>query len=139
MDAMLKLFTEAAHELRVEENEKSIRYMRDKLDKILEHDTVIAEGMVAISDMLKGMQEKHSLSATRPRSMSKPRQPPQPEPHFRQQEPRFRQEPDFFGPPGMGQPPRMAMPKGPVAMPSIPFPDLEEEPKKKGLFGRFKK
>ncbi|MAE42583.1 hypothetical protein CMO93_02335 [Candidatus Woesearchaeota archaeon] len=130
MDAMLKLFTEAAKDVKSEEREES--KIGHKLDAIIDQNKTIAKGMVAVSDMVKNFVEKQGhgpASAPRPapRPGFQPLQPPQPP------------EPDFQQPPPFAPQPNEPRSQGPVAMPTMPFPGLEAKPKKKGLFGRLKK
>ncbi len=145
MDAMLRLFNEAAKELKTEEKESPIN---KKLDEIIDQNKTIAEGMVAISDMVKDFIEKQKKPEP---WRDLPRQ------SFQRAVPDF-QQPQKFGPQFAPKPQPMQAPapstdlpdldelpelnqQGPVAMPSIPFTDLEmpPKPKKGGLFGRFKK
>jgi len=117
-------------ELKYEDKESSFNgdhdhnVMIDKLDKIMEHNKIIADGMVAISDMVnKDMKHKPNF----------------PKPQYQPPTPNFQLPPE----PQLNQPPMPPRPDqpGPVAMPTVPLPDLEDiEPKKKkGLFGRFRK
>lgn len=58
MDSMLQLFKSAAEEMKLEEQEEKalsqqIRPLMDKLDEIIEQNKIIAEGMVAVSDLVK--------------------------------------------------------------------------------------
>lgn len=149
MDAMLKLFKEASQELKVDNKEKSIN---KKLDEIADQNKIIAEGMVAISDMVKEMVEKKKESASlpvpEPISVSDTDSVPEPsflsplpKPDF-QQYPQF--EPSFNNPESnkpdiqLDQPPGSE--QGPVIMPSIPFSEVDKitKPSRKGLFGRLK-
>ena len=150
MDSMLRLFTEAAQE--VKGSDKEHEQIVDKLDEVIEQNKTIAEGMVAVSDMVRDFVEKQKYRPVPvPRPMPRPNYPmPGPEPNF--PGPGFQgpmQEPDFSKP-GFGpefdepmQPQRFNEPgpQGPVPMPSIPFSDFDlgEKPKKKGIFGRLKK
>ena len=150
MDSMLRLFTEAAQE--VKGSDKEHEQIVDKLDEVIEQNKTIAEGMVAVSDMVRDFVEKQKYRPVPvPRPMPRPNYPmPGPEPNF--PGPGFQgpmQEPDFSKP-GFGpefdepmQPQRFneTGPQGPVPMPSIPFSDFDlgEKPKKKGIFGRLKK
>ncbi len=127
IDNMLRLFTEAAKE----EDSTS-----EKLDEIIEQNKIIAEGMVAISDMVKDFTEKHQ-------EPEHEFPEPTPQPSFQQDFP----EPTEFNeelPPLEEPMPPPQMPsqgprrEGPVAMPSIPFSDIGK-PKKRGLFGRLKR
>jgi len=132
MDSMLKLFKEASEELKTEEREDTVN---KKLNEIMEQNKVIADGMVAISDMVKNFIA----------NQKKP-EPIQAQPGFQGRKPDFQQPPL----PGLGSIPDEPLPElgqaptpqqGPVAMPSVPFSSLDElpKPKKKGFFGLFKK
>ena len=140
MDAMLKLFTEASHE--VKGDDKEHEQIADKLYEIIEQNKTIAEGMIAVSDMVRDFVEKQKYKPVpMPRPMPRPNyQPSGPEPRFEQPrfEPQFNDMPRAPGfEPGFNEP----GPQGPVAMPSMPFSDFDlgEKPKKKGIFGRLKK
>jgi len=126
MDSMLKLFKEAAEDLKVEEKEHS--KIEENIDEVIEQNKTIAEGIVAIHDTIKDFIAKHHTTQmqVQPAPLPKPNFPP-PQPNF-QQPPKFEAQP-------RERPPQA----GPVAMPAMPFPNLEEKPRKKGLFGRLKK
>lgn len=148
MDSMLRLFTEAAGEVKGDDKEHG--QIVEKLDEVIEQNKTIAGGMVAVSDMVRDFVERQQYRPVPvPRPMPRPNYP-MPEPNF--PGPRFQgpmQEPDFskqgfepefdepMQPPGFNEP----GPQGPVPMPSIPFSDFDlgEKPKKKGIFGRLKK
>lgn len=147
IDSMLKLFSQAADELKFEEKEQSLSggkgSVNDKLDEIMDQNKAIADGMVAISDMIQDLAGKQK-TAPGPSYKSPSRQVPnfqQPQQQFNNMMPQFDQQPmpQFDEPmPQFDQPP-MPQQQGPVAMPSIPFSDFDEpKPKKKGLFGRLK-
>ena len=132
MDTMLKLFTEAAKEIKIEDKgglegagEKD--FMNEKLNEIIDQNKTIAESMVAVSDMVRDFTEKQ-----------KNPEPKAPQPNFQQppqQPPTF--DESFNEPmPSQLDQPLPSQQQGPVAMPSIPFPSVEK-PKKKGLFGRL--
>ena len=127
MDTMLKLFTEAAKELKVEENmgPADVSSINEKLDKIIEQNKAIAE---MIEDFT-GKRKKPLLHEPILRPDFQP--PPGPSPNF-QHPPRF--EPRE---PRLDEPPRPHQ-QGPVAMPSVPFSSFKES-KKKGLFGRLRR
>ena len=141
MDSMLKLFTQAAEELKLEEKEESDTARKtDSIIKMLEgikyQNNTIAEGVVTVSDMIKEHKEEHKEHPSLEKhEFGKPSfgtQPP--EPSF-QHPP----EPSFQQPPKLEPSFSQLKQTGPVPMPTIPFPELEKEPKKKGLFGRLKK
>ncbi|MBL7056159.1 hypothetical protein ISS07_04560, partial [Candidatus Woesearchaeota archaeon] len=141
MDSMLKLFTEAAEELKVEskgehEIAQNLNPLNDKLDEIIEQNKTIAEGMIAIHDTVKEFVSKSEHIQQKPQPVKS----------------QF-QAPDFHGsmpslgassqlPPGFSHPPSQPnfgnapipdvppaprpMPnKGPVAMPSMSLDDLD--------------
>ena len=132
IDSLMKLFRQSADELKYEDREGSFsgnsdhKSMGEKLDKIMEQNKIIADSMVAISDMVKKDIDK------KPNILQHQFQPPiAPKPDFPPPRPQFDQ-PIPLPPQGFGQ-------EGPIAMPTAPLPDLKDlEPKKKGLFGRFK-
>ena len=150
MDAMLRLFTEAAQEVKAEEREES--KITEKLDELIDQNKTIAEGIVAVSDIVKdfiGKEEHRPAPGPRPEprpsfpgpSFQPPGPRPEPRPSF--PEPSFQPpgpEPSFEQPPSFEPPISEGTQQGPVAMPSMPFSSLEEKPKKKkGIFGRLKK
>lgn len=172
MADMLEVFGAAAEQMQLEEKSydsesKKHEMIISKLDKIIEQNKTIAEGMVAIVEMVKEklVPAKEEPEGPKPReeSLFKPR--PEPRPLIRPQqdwqpkpEPMQRTQP-ILQPPQFAQPIAMPTPM-PNPMPSpdfgmqlppmepAPAPDLEleapdfgldEEPKKKGLFGMFKK
>ena len=135
IDAMIKLFSQAADELKFEEKEQSLAggngSVNDKLDEIMDQNKAIADGMVAISDMILDLTGKQKNTLPR---QTVPGPSFQPAPNFQQPPPQFNEPmPQFDQPP-------MPQQQGPVAMPSMPFSDIDEppKPKKKGLFGRLK-
>ena len=153
MTSMTGLFKTAAEEMHLEEKDehfvaKKIEPLIDKLDEIIEQNKTIAEGMVAVADMIKESMEKM-------REAPRPFLRPEPSPDFEplQEMPQF----EDLGPrTGKGQmpPPRMPRHTPPRPMPSIPMPSMSmpaqtppsefgslsfEKPKGKGLFNRFKK
>lgn len=132
MESMLRLFSEAAQELKIEQRE-SPDAMNRKLDEVIEQNKTIAEGMIAVSDMVKDFVEGQKSKAPQRPFPQQSQFPQNFQPSF-QQPPQFQQ--DFPQPfPSFNE----QIQKGPVAMPSIPFSEFNPEPKKKGLFGRLKK
>lgn len=183
MNNMLQLFKTAAEEMKLEEKEKAdfgkkIEPMLERLNELEEQNSTIAEGMVAIADMVKEMKGgRPALFRPKPQKpeIKRPKEPILPEYHpqrpapmqpkapgqFGWQMPPPKEAPEFppSGPPGMpsefelppldemplegeSMPPPGPMPAGPI-IPPPPIPEepffLEEEPKKRGLFGRFRK
>jgi len=142
MDSMLRLFTEASQE--VKGDDKEHEQIAEKLDEVMEQNKTIAEGMVAVLDMVGDFVERQNqkpASMPMQRPMPRPNYPPPgPEPGFGMPrfEPQFSDIPRAPGfEPGFNEP----GPQGPVPMPSMPFSDFDlgEKPKKKGIFGRLKK
>jgi len=158
MDSMLKLFTEAADELKLDskgEHELAhhLNPLNKKLDEIIDQNKTIAEGMVAIHDavsefVINSGNVQNSLQVAKPQapspqvgmpSQSVPSQEYPTPPKFPgQQYPGFQNGPSSVPdiPPVPGG--------GPVAMPSMSLDDFDgkipnEPVKKKGIFGRLKK
>ena len=174
MSDMLEVFGAAAEQMRQEEKEYGIETKKhelilSKLDKVIEQNKTIAEGMVSVVDMVKEKlvmpaNEEQMFKAPEPKPF-KPAMDWQPRPEFKprqMQQPSMAQlsqpmpQPSFnptsftppLSPPSFTQapnpPPDFGMPSlQPSPEPDLDFPEeplgLEEEPKKKGLFGMFKK
>lgn len=174
MAGMLEVFGAAAEQMHLEEKEyesdaRKHEMIISKLDKMIGQNKTIAEGMVAVVEMVKEkiiapakekeesmfMQPKEQplFKPAQPRPFMRPQQEwqPRPEPVQRTQ-PMMPQMPspsmaEPMGNPmppldfGMQMPPMQPTP--PPEMPDLDFPEesfgLEEEPKKKGIFGMFKK
>ncbi len=148
MNNMLQLFKTAADEMKLEQKEeeaiaKKVEPLIDKVNELREQNKIIAEGMVAIADMVKEMKE-----GKKPEPTFEP-------PTFEENEPSFKPGPipppirpvRFVPPRNMPPPKEAGMPPlglppdfGAEPFPSFdePFPSLEK-PKKKGLMGLFKK
>lgn len=176
MNDIVEVFGAAAEQMNLEEKEresdiKKHEIIISKLDKLIDQNRTIAEGMVAIVEMIKekvvAPAKEREGSIFMPRedeSLFKPKQEkksapepnlfmnlpqqdwkPKPEPMM----PRAQQQmmPPIMPPimPPMPTPDFGAEmpPMGPVPSPDFDFPEdpfpLEDEPKKKGLFGMFKK
>ncbi|MBI1935750.1 hypothetical protein HYS31_04895 [Candidatus Woesearchaeota archaeon] len=183
---MLDIFSAASSQLRLEEKEyeaesKKHDMIISKLEKISDQNKTIAEGMVALVEMIKGKLVQKEESAEAPgeeveafKQEQSPKMPttfnqvqqdwqPRPEPMPRMQKPA-----QAFAPPAPTISPMPPIPPMPqLSMPSFasqpqmpdqdfgmelpplgePAPDFnfpeelkaDEEPKKKGLFGMFKK
>ncbi len=179
MTDMLDVFGAAAEQLKLEEaeyaaNTKKYDAIVSKMDKIVEQNRTIAEGMVAIVELIK---EKWVGPAAKDKGGQSFKFEPEPDiPNPQQQEWQPKPEPSIFKPQQVDwQPkPEPMMPKpqlqqamappipaaSPTGMAQLagfetgmppmqpePLPDLEledpfkldDEPKKKGLFGMFKK
>ena len=177
ISGMLEVFGAAAEQLGMEEKgyeseAKKYEIIISKLDKLLDQNKTIAEGMVAIVGMVKenlGSAEKQGTmfkpkaneeplfrqkrfirpqtawqpsqeSAPMPQPMSMPTPQPIAQPTMLTPTlapPAMSQPlnpPDF----GMQMPPMEPTPSPDLDFPEEPFP-LGEEPKRKGLFGMFKK
>ena len=161
---MLEVFGAATEQMKFEESEYQANTRKhemiiSKLDKLFDQNKTIAEGMVAIVEVVK-----EKLGAEREESFFKPK--PEPKPFMKPQtEWQPRPEPMMPRPQPMMAPqmraPQMAPPAAPPALqadfgmqmppmqpePSPELSDLDfpeetfglEETKKKGIFGMFKK
>lgn len=190
MNNMLQLFSSAAEEMKLEEKTESelsqkIGPLIEKVEKLEEQNKTIAEGLVAVADMVKETKgEKRPKEKPKPLPPKPPEkssfedlpslEPPEPEEESFGLPPLEPPKPTRGPPPGpsffstgsprvvarrpmppLGGPPPMPLPRG-RPMPPLggpppmgpggadfgelpPLPPLEEEPKKKGLFGMFKK
>ena len=162
IEDMLEVFGAAAEQMSLEEKgyeaeSKKHETIISKLDKLMDQNRTIAEGMVSIVEMVK---EKIVAPAKEREAMFKPqpRQFPEPKPFMKPMEWQPRPEPAQRTQPIMAPPqmtaPQMTTPLPPpdfgMQMPPMepsPLPDFdleeplppEEEPRKKGLFGMFKK
>lgn len=132
IEDLLAIFKEAQEGFKLEEKEPDyIKNVMNRLETISEQNTRIAEGIVAVADMINELRfkmDKQVIERPRP----KPFEMQQPQPGFGQQQQRSMPMPpppsldmDFNIPP----PPNFDIP---------PPPDFGEPPRKKGLFG-FKK
>ena len=168
---MLEIFGAAAEQLKIEEKEYELNakkhdLMISKLDKLLDQNKTIAEGMVALVDMFK--EKFHMKEQEREEQTTAPFEEEGPsfkslteQPQFTQAqwqpkpEPVQRAQPIMAPPIGPGPvtfaPSSFPTPEFEIGMPPMqpsPSPDFdfpeetpnpEEAPKKKGLFGMFKK
>lgn len=150
---MLEVFGAAAEQMKLEEqgyeaNSKKHEMIISKLDKIIDQNRTIAEGMVAIVDMVKEKilapaKEEVMRPRQEARPLFRPQQEWQPRPEPVQRQPIMPQQ--LTPPMPQMAPPIQAQEFGmPPMQPGgdLDFPELdlgEEEPKKKGLFGMFKK
>lgn len=176
MSDVLDIFGAAAEQIKLEEKEyeseaKKHEAIISKLDKLIDQNKTIAEGMVAIVEIVRekpvapAKEKEEFLFKPRPepKPFASPPQPspqpewrPRPEPIIpREQSPIPPLMPQHMARPAMPPPlsqPSMALgPNFDIGMPEYglgtpplepaPSPDLDylEEPKKKGLFGMFKK
>ena len=157
MDNMLGVFAAAAEQLKLEDREYEAENRKhetiiSKLDKLIDQNKIIAEGMVAIVELVK---EKF------PQKEGQMFKADEPEPVFARPEPRlFMKQPEFrtaqqpaprampamppVSSPSFAQPDFGLPPMEPAPMPDLDFPEepfsAADEPKKKSLFGgMFKK
>ena len=154
---MLEVFGAATEQMKLDEREyeseaKKHEMIISKLDKLIEQNRTIAEGMVAIVEMVKeriiapAKEREEMFKPQKEESLFRPR--PEPKPFMKPEwqprpEPVQRTQPIFatplMPPPDFGMmPPMQPEPSPDLDFPEEPFP-LEEEPRKKGLFGMFKK
>ncbi|RMF55169.1 hypothetical protein D6745_02950 [Candidatus Woesearchaeota archaeon] len=144
---MLELFKNAADQMKFEEKEKTdsaarIKELEEKLDKIIDQNYKIAEGVVAIADMVKEMKKK---PIPKPVSHPKPIPPASPSPLGPTPVGPSPSPPPLGTPPtGLDFPPPLGTapnPLGPAPPPPPPAPSIMPPPKpeKKGFFGKFKK
>ena len=176
---MLEIFGAASEQMKLEDKEfeaeaKKHEAIISKLEKILDQNKTIAEGMVAVVEMVKqkiipsekmGDETAMKLPKEKDESLFKPRAEssfmkpvqqewqPSPEPMMPRQpirtmpqntmpmtpQPTPMSLPDY----GIEMPPLEPTPSPYLDMPDLDFPEeplsSEQEPKKKGLFGMFKK
>ena len=169
MTAMLEVFGTAAEQMKLQEKEYEAEEKKHdtivtKLDKLIDQNKTIAQGMVAIVDMIK----ENVIEPTSEREetfKSKEMEEPQfmrssePKPVAIEPQPLWQTNsgPSFSNEQAMGRPmsppPLATMPQSsygaqlpplePEPSSDLDFPDepfpLGEEPKKKGLFSMFKK
>ncbi|MAG91886.1 hypothetical protein CMO83_04380 [Candidatus Woesearchaeota archaeon] len=156
MNGIIEVFGAAAEQLKLEDKEfqsdaKKHETMINKLDKLLDQNKTIAEGMVAVVEMVKerlGTQESEKEELFKSKEDDAPLfKPKEPEPLPRPSQPEFKPTPQPIAQPsfvpsspdlGTQMPPMQPAPAPDLDFPEEPLP-LGEEPKKKGLFGRFKK
>jgi len=172
---MLEVFASAAEQMQVEEKsydsqQKKQDAFASKLDKLIEQNKTIAEGMVAIVDLMKEKQnypeEKEEEHEEEPSFRPSPQPVPAPMQNpFMPRQNQWQPRPEPMMPrstmappmpqmmpfPQMSAPqmPELSMPPmEPEPMPDFDFPEegpsaleqqVRDEPKKKGLFGMFKK
>ena len=154
MTDILEVFGAAAEQMRLEEKgyeaeAKKHEMIILKLDKVMDQNRTIAEAMVGVVDMIK----EKLVAPAKEESLFKPRAEPQP---FKPIRPEWQPKPEPMMPRAQPMQPPIAPiappitaplpefgmpPMQPAPSPDFDFPEfgLEEEPKKKGLFGMFKK
>ena len=161
MGSMLEVFGAAAEQMKLEEKENESESKKHeiivyKLDKLLDQNKTIAEGMVAIVEMFKEKFPQREKEETKESNMftaqSKPEWKPAPAMQNPQSQPMPQMNAPLPAPPMPGQnfgpTPDFGMqmpPMEPTPMPDFGFPEEpfslndEQAQKKKGLFGIFKK
>lgn len=112
LDKLITIFEDATHELRVEEGgisfTEKMRPILEKMNKVLEQNSEIASGILALADMVKDLKEGEA-----PRRMPEPMEMPRP---------MMMEAPRPMAPP-MQAPQMGAMPPGvPPGMPLPPMP-----------------
>lgn len=165
MDRLIEIFEEAEKSVKVEEGAMSFKEkmapFTEKVGKVLEQNSQIAEGIVALADIMNEIKDKlevgviykakeaEKMEMPRP-AVPKPAAPgvPVPPPGPGMPPPRPPMPPPTGGPappplprPGapMPPPPGAAPMPGPMPLPppgGMPPPPPGAPPKKKGLFGR---
>ena len=180
MGSMLEVFGAAAEQMKLEEKESESEFKKheiivSKLDKLLDQNKTIAEGMVAIVEMFREKfpqreKEESMFKAAAQEPMYNPKNEPnmftpQPKPEWKPAPPAA-QKPQYppvmpqMNPPlptpqmptpqmpgqnfpvsdfGMHLPPLEPSPMPDFDFPEEPFSLNDEQQKKKGMFGMFKK
>ncbi len=146
---VLSVFEEAAEEMKLEDREteviaQKIDPLMDKLDAVMEQNKKIAQGVVAVADMINEMKANKPMAAPKPKMMPeapKPEVPPMAPPNFKMPETTTMGVPP---PPGMAPPPIPEQPlpnnppmppQGAPPMPPIGEPPKEEKKESKGFLG----
>lgn len=121
MDSMLQLFKTAAEEMKLEEIEekalsREVQPMMDRLNEIIEQNKVIAEGMIALADLVKekALSKENDDEEAPDNAITPPDQgilPPNPG---------IFPPPNQMRPPQPGQPPSMYMGQPNMNIPPAP-------------------
>ncbi|MEK6808831.1 MAG: hypothetical protein AABY14_04045 [Nanoarchaeota archaeon] len=143
IDNMLQLFKNAAEEIKYEDSNqnhlsKDTGELSAKIEQILKQTKTIAEGMMAIADMVKELKSEREEKPEPPIINQQPMQQP---PMMNQQRPTLMPnfQPQFYQP----QPPIQPIGQEPqfvgddFGSPLEPLPPIPD--KKRGLFGKFKR
>ncbi len=76
LDKLITIFEDASHELRVEEGgisfTEKMRPLLEKMNKVLEQNSEIASGILALADMVKEMKEGEAPRRPEPMEMPRP-------------------------------------------------------------------
>jgi chromosome segregation ATPase len=115
MNTLITIFREASTSMSIEDKEKDILTtqiapLSENVDKLLDQNKKIAEGIVALADMIKDLQDSMDELAKKQASQQQPQQMFQRQPQMQQQM-------------GMGQP----MGIGTMGAGEMPFPGGMEE------------
>ena len=156
MDNLLGVFAAAAEQLKLEDKEydaesKKHETIISKLDKLIDQNKTIAEGMVAIVELVKEKFPQKEEPMFKPDEAEQVFAKPEPRPLMRQPEfkpaqpaPRAMPAAPPVSSPSFASPDFGMPPMEPAPMPDMDFPEepfaTDEGPKKKSLFGgMFKK
>ncbi len=143
INSLMNLFQQASQDLKYQLKEEELASgkgsVHEKLDRVIDQNRIIANGMVAVSDMVKEFARQKKPMQQKPNNFP-PRQPgfQQQMPQMPKMSPNMQQQPNMMynSPPPM---PQMPVPNFNEQMPDIPLPSFEEPEKKKGIFGMFRK
>ena len=129
VDKLINIFTEALEEIRVEEGgltfQEKMKPVLNRMEKILEQNSQIAEGIVALADMLGEMKVGVPAAPAVPEESELPGLPGGPE----------QGGPPPMPPPGgpmppPGGPPPLPLPAGPAEPPAAkPLPSIPQPPR----------
>ncbi|HII69056.1 TPA: hypothetical protein HA270_04215 [Candidatus Woesearchaeota archaeon] len=148
MDEMVQLFSSAAEELKLDEREaqdihKKIEPLIRQVDRLTEQNKTIAEGMLAIADMIKELkdQKPREIKRTMPEQSSQPRQQAQvmgqPNDPFGLNATLTSAQPMGFPAPPMQHHDDMSSPFGPPLEPFPPPPNIGPMSQGAQPFGRI--
>jgi len=119
IEQLLSVF-EQSYRFMTTEGSGENKELIERLDKVLEENGQIAQGLVALSDMISGLKDKVDLLASLPKSASEPQSMPEP-PSFN--------EPPAPMPDATSQPLPGMLPPLSDSLPPLP------PPPKRGFFG----
>ena len=152
MGSMLEVFGAAAEQMKLEEKESESEFKKheiivSKLDKLLDQNKTIAEGMVAIVEMFREKfpqreKEESMFKAAAQEPMYNPKNEPNmftPLPTPQMPTPQMPGQNFPVSDFGMHLPPLEPSPMPDFDFPEEPFSLNDEQQKKKGMFGMFKK
>lgn len=129
VDRLTAIFEEAGHEIKTEEGgltfQEKMKPLLEKMNKILEQNSEIAKGIVAVADLVNELKGRMEDGFTVKQEETAPNETlMRPEPQMRS-----------FNPPQMPpqrMPPPMNAPMGPPGLP--PLPPLGNQKRKFGIF-----